>query len=101
MKKISNVSRLKFSLLSAPGTLKFFTRCLEYIKRGGANLMKKIYGEEYLKSGDEIYDINLDEEIVILDGERLTEDRAYKLGQELAIKLRQIYDQEENNAKPL
>ena len=56
--------------------------------------MKKIYGEEYLKSGDEIYDINL-------DGERLTEDRAYKLGQELAIKLRQIYDQEENNAKPL
>jgi hypothetical protein len=48
-----------------------------------------------------IYDINLDEEVVILDGERLTEDRAYKLGQELAIKLRQIYDQEENDAKPL
>jgi hypothetical protein len=63
--------------------------------------MKKIYGEDYLKAGDEIYDINLDEEIVILDGERLTEDRAYKLGQELAIKLRQIYDQEENDAKPL
>ena len=63
--------------------------------------MKKIYGEDYLKPGDEIYEINLDEEIVILDGERLTEDRAYKLGQELAIKLREIYDREENDAKPL
>jgi hypothetical protein len=63
--------------------------------------MKKIYAEDYLKPGDEIYEINLDEEVVILDGERLTEDRAYKLGQELAIKLREIYDREENDAKPL
>ena len=76
-------------------------QCLGFIKKGGVNSMKKIYGEDYLKPGDEIYDINLDEEVVILDGERLTEDRAYKLGQELAIKLRQIYDQEENDASPL
>ena len=63
--------------------------------------MMQFFGVVYFLSCVVIYDINLDEEVVILDGERLTEDRAYKLGQELAIKLRQIYDQEENDAKPL
>jgi hypothetical protein len=34
MQNISKIERLKFSLLSAPGTLRFFTRCLIGIATG-------------------------------------------------------------------
>ena len=34
MQKVSKIERLKFSLLSTPGTLKFFTRCLIGIAKG-------------------------------------------------------------------
>ncbi len=45
----------------------------------------KIFGEIKLELGDEIIceDVDLDQEIVIVDGERLTEARAEKISEEI------------------
>jgi len=45
----------------------------------------KIFGEIKLELGDEIIceDVDLDQEIVIVDGERLTEARAEQISEEI------------------
>jgi len=45
----------------------------------------KIFGETMLDLGDEIIcvDVDLDKEIVIVDGERLTEARAEQISEEI------------------
>ena len=56
-------------------------------KREGVNLMTKwiICGEKQIISNAKsiIRDINLDEEVVIVDGERLTEARAEQISEEI------------------
>jgi hypothetical protein len=48
LEQIPAIERLKFSLLSAPGTLKFFTRCLIGIATGKALPRNLKHGDTFV-----------------------------------------------------
>jgi hypothetical protein len=54
--------------------------------------MEQIYPKINIDPKNSYYKINLDDEIQFVDGERLTEYRAEKLGAELAVELNEIYE---------
>ena len=54
--------------------------------------MDQIYPEININPNNTYYKINLDEEIQIVDGERLTEVGAEELGKELAVELNAMYE---------
>ena len=63
--------------------------------------MDQIYPKIKTDPNNNYYKINLDEEIQIVDGERLTESGAEKLGAELAIELNEIYEKlEQEKTQP-
>lgn len=63
--------------------------------------MDQIYPKIKTDPNNSYYTINLDEEIQIVDGERLTESGAEKLGTELAIELNEIYEKlEQEKTQP-
>ena len=65
------------------------------------SLMDQIYPKVKTDPNNSYFKINLDEEIQIVDGERLTESGAEKLGAELAIELNKIYEKlEQEKTQP-
>jgi hypothetical protein len=54
--------------------------------------MEQIYPKVNINLKNSYYKINLDDEIQFVDGERLTESGAEKLGAELAIELNEMYE---------
>lgn len=54
--------------------------------------MDQIYPEINTNPNNTYYKINLDQEIQIVDGERLTEAGAEELGKELAVELNEMYE---------
>ena len=63
--------------------------------------MDQIYPKIKTDPNNSYYKINLDEEIQIVDGQRLTESGAEKLGTELAIELNEIYEKlEQEKTQP-
>ena len=63
--------------------------------------MDQIYPKIKTDPNNSYYKINLDEEIQIVDGKRLTESGAEKLGAELAIELNALYEiLEEEKTQP-
>lgn len=54
--------------------------------------MDQIYPKIKTDPNNSYHKINLDEEIQIVDGKRLTESGAEKLGAELAVELNEIYE---------
>jgi len=54
--------------------------------------MEQIYPKINIDPKNSYYKINLDDEIQFVDGERLTESGAEKLGSELAVELNEIYE---------
>ena len=77
--------RLKSLRLTLLPTITLFMRCrlkTEEVKK--INIWK-IFGETKLELGDEIIceDVDLDKEIVIVNGERLTEARAEQISEEI------------------
>ena len=63
--------------------------------------MDQIYPRIKTDPNNSYYKINLDEEFQIVDGKRLTESGAEKLGAELAIELNALYEKlEEEKTQP-
>jgi hypothetical protein len=54
--------------------------------------MEQIYPKVNINLKNSYYKINLDDEIQFIDGERLTESGAEKLGAELAVELNEMYE---------
>ena len=54
--------------------------------------MEQIYPKINIDLKNSYYKINLDDEIQFIDGERLTESGAGKLGAELAVELNEMYE---------
>jgi hypothetical protein len=63
--------------------------------------MEQIYPKINIDPNNSYYKINLDDEIQFVDGERLTESGAEKLGSELAVELNEIYEKlQQEKTKP-
>ena len=63
--------------------------------------MDQIYPKIKTDPNNSYYKINLDEEIQIVDGKRLTESGAEKLGAKLGIELNALYEKlEEERTQP-
>jgi hypothetical protein len=63
--------------------------------------MEQIYPKINIDLKNSYYKISLDDEIQFVDGERLTESGAEKLGAELAVELNEMYEKlQQENTQP-